>query len=580
MDKQRILKEAQRIAAKFSFWMVSGNIAHLYGYIHDTSEKKYDLEIKFDENFPIAPPQLIYYDAIKELLGDFKPKKLIIWTPESVVVDILHELKFEIQKTLNKSVNSEEKHLIPSNSPSENQSQKKIMINQSTKNNLSLSDSEDYITPDLESYPPDFDYKKFNPQLSSDNDLFYSDWQTSSSSRKNLDDQYQPSILNFQETNQEENFEEKEQISVAASTELRLIQQYYAYDQKGDNPANINVYLTITITKTFIIGVSFTNYPKKPIISFSNEVKSILGDPYQSLESLKKWIPKNPIHIVDVLHEIEKKLLFIKDIELESNKILSEYQCDTIANNITQLRVHLLTYGFKEYILEIDLRSYPKFPEINLIPELQRIIQVPITSLNSYKNWKKKESEPIQIIREISWLVDKNSRINFEIELLKEHYKNIKYDAITETLRVDMKGKMKTQDLTFEFQINLPREYPMKMPEIKILNEFELETHEQIKSNLQSSFKDFFDEWMPFNYLVDLFNLISKKIFEVSVIACVICHKIECPICLKNIAGKESCYAECPYCERTYHKHCWEQTIKSFGKCGFCLKTPPSSMIL
>ncbi len=40
MDKQRILKEAQKIASKFSFWMVSGNIAHLYGYVYETPEKK------------------------------------------------------------------------------------------------------------------------------------------------------------------------------------------------------------------------------------------------------------------------------------------------------------------------------------------------------------------------------------------------------------------------------------------------------------------------------------------------------------------------------------------------------------
>ena len=43
MDKQRILREAQKIAAKFSFWMVSENIAHLYGYVYETPEKKYVL---------------------------------------------------------------------------------------------------------------------------------------------------------------------------------------------------------------------------------------------------------------------------------------------------------------------------------------------------------------------------------------------------------------------------------------------------------------------------------------------------------------------------------------------------------
>ena len=156
--------------------------------------------------------------------------------------------------------------------------------------------------------------------------------------------------------------------------------------------------------------------------------------------------------------------------------------------------------------------------------------------------------------------------------MLKDHYRDIKYDPIAATLNVEMKGKMKTEDITFEFQINLPVEYPMKIPEIKVLNEFELEAHEKIKKDLHTSFDDFFNEWTPFSYLIDLFNLISKKIFEVSVVSCVICHKLECPICSKKIAGEDNCHAECPHCNRAYHQHCWEQTIKSFGKCGFCLR--------
>ena len=120
------------------------------------------------------------------------------------------------------------------------------------------------------------------------------------------------------------------------------------------------------------------------------------------------------------------------------------------------------------------------------------------------------------------------------------------------------------------------------MPEVKVVNEFELESHAKIRDDLHSSFDNFFDEWTPFSYLIDLFNLISKKIFEVSVVSCVICHKIDCPTCSVKIATSgdvKPCYTACPYCERTYHNHCWEQTIKSFGKCGFCLKTPPPHMI-
>ncbi|MFX1235593.1 MAG: ubiquitin-conjugating enzyme E2 variant, partial [Promethearchaeota archaeon] len=218
---------------------------------------------------------------------------------------------------------------------------------------------------------------------------------------------------------------------------------------------------------------------------------------------------------------------------------------------------------------------------ITLSSELQDLIKSSIQELNAYKNWVEGESESVGIIREIAWLVDKNSRLNFEIELLKEHYKNIEYNAVTNTLKVDMKGKMKTQDLTFQFQIDLPIDYPMKVPTVKVLNEFDLEAHEKIKNDLQNSFKDFFDDWTPFSYLVDLFNSVSKKIFEVSVVSCVICHKIECATCSLKIAGSDgdTCHTDCPYCERSYHKHCWEQTIKSFGKCGFCLKTPPPDLM-
>lgn len=62
-------------------------------------------------------------------------------------------------------------------------------------------------------------------------------------------------------------------------------------------------------------------------------------------------------------------------------------------------------------------------------------------------------------------------------------------------------------------------------------------------------------------------------------ITCVICYKDNCPTCERKIVGENTCYEECPFCERTYHQHCWEKTIKTFGKCGFCLEIPPSEMV-
>ena len=587
MDKQRILKEAQKIASKHSFWMVSGNIAHLYGHVYETPEGKYELEINFDDDFPYIPPDLVYHKEIKELLGDFQLETVNNWTTNSSVVDIITELKAKIQQALQKSGKEEHLQSTPTSEVSEvdeNSEQIKTEpFQERAKEGVKTpemetekekeTETEEYLTPDMNAYPPDFEYEQF---------LTPTEAEEESQETSSTTEPAKLGEISSQETTeltQPELFADHEQTSVALTTEIGLVQQEYAYDQNPQQKGDLTIYLTITLTKTFIIQINFNGYPEKPTVIVPEEARNLIGDVYQTLDALRNWSAKKPPHIVDILRELENKLYFIKDIEQESKKILGEYKCDLDSADVTKLQVHLVTYGFKEYLLDVNLESYPKPPTIDLSSQLEQLIMTPLTELKSYKSWIEGESEPVEVIRELAWLVDKNSRINFEIELLKEHYKKIEYDASESILRMDMKGKMKTQDLTFEFQINLPTEYPMKVPSIKILNEFELEMHEKIKNDLQSSFKSFFEDWSPFSYLVDLFNSISKKIFEVSVLSCVICHKIECPICGKKIAGENNCHAECPHCEKHYHLHCWQQTIKSFGKCGFCLKVPPPSMM-
>lgn len=540
--------------------MVSGNIAHLFGYVYETSDVKYELEVKFDEDFPNTPPQLLFHDQIKELLGEVRLESLDAWSSDNSVVSIMHELKDKIQQATHdptqEPVIVEEIILKPT---------------KESESTIPIEESEEYITPDLNTYPSEVHNQDYiTPSNVYGDYSSQPSFEQQDSLSSNLQDTFIP---------EEEALLESEETSLEVETELSLIQQAYAYDQRGKSKANINVYITITITKTFIVGVNLTMFPKRPALTLPNEIQSLLGNPNQSLSLLKNWNEKNPPHIVDVLHELETRLFLVKDIEQEVKKISGEYKCDHISGNIAQLKVHLLTYGFKKYLLDIDLSPFPRQPIVHLTSELQEIVGMAAEELNSVKNWKEKHSEVVEIIREISWLVDKNSRINFEIALLRDHYKEIEYDTISSNLRIAIKGKMQSEDIVFQFEIHLPREYPLKLPEIKVLNEFEIESREKIKDNLHASFDKFFDKWTPFTYLVDLFDAISKNIFEVSVVSCVICHKLDCPSCSNKIAGSNSCHIECPYCERAYHEHCWNQTIISFGKCGFCLKTPPPEMM-
>ena len=65
-------------------------------------------------------------------------------------------------------------------------------------------------------------------------------------------------------------------------------------------------------------------------------------------------------------------------------------------------------------------------------------------------------------------------------------------------------------------------EYPITVPEFKLLSE--LEGYEEIKEKIDKEIESFTSQWHPFNYLIDLFNQISKTIFAESIISCVICQ--------------------------------------------------------
>ena len=562
MDKQRILKEAQIISSQFSFWMVSGNIAHLYGYVYETPEQKFVVELKFDDKFPHTPPQIIPHQEIKGLLGEIILDGVKNWTPDSRVVNIVKELKSKIQKALEgpEKVNEELIQIQPSIQESTTQ--------QEFREETPEAEPEEYLTPDYSKYPVE---ELIDQQKSS----FTPDYYEQEKEKVEAKQPSQPDIQFIQE--------ESYALPLEVTTELGLTQAEYPIDQKGVNTAEINVYLTITLEKTFIIGIDFNNYPKKPSITFPEEVINILGEPDKNIELLKKWNPKSPPHIVEIIREIESKLFFVKDLELESKKIFGEYKAESIEGDFSKFKVHLLTYGFKEYDLDVDISKYPNSPLLIYSPELEQILEISPSELKSIKTWTPRQSEVVEVLREVSWLVDKNSRVNFEVNLLKGGIDSVQFDPVTNNIKVKMKGKMKTENIVFEFLAILPENYPMNPPELKVLNEFEEEEHEPIKKKLESSIQQFFNEWTPLSYLIDLFNAISKKIFEVSVISCVICHQLECPdgACQLTIAAPDGhqCRVECPYCERLYHKHCWDQTISSFGKCGFCLKAPPPELM-
>ena len=589
MDNGRLLSEAQLIATEFKFFMVKGNLEHLYGYIYQSTdgETQYPLEIKYTSDFPEAPPDFIFPQPIPNVPDEIELNSLNNWISESHVVDAVRELAELIKKYVEDTPKeAPKKESIPEPQVQdlvEKSSEKEpeyLTPNMEEFPSPTPVEPEQYLTPETTEYPYEQD-EYINPdelpQWTEEDNIHESNTQNEQNvtPEQPVTSEPKPAYDPIQELATEV------EPDVQVSTEAALVQQEYAIDYVGGEMGVIEVYLTITIEQTFIVRIDFSNYPKRPVVTVQENLRKILNDVNTSIDILKNWNESRPKHIVGLIREIEGKLWFLSDIEQEMRLVSGEYKTEMIDGLISNLRVGLFTYGFKEYDLALDISKYPAEPTIQFSSELQQILPFPPEDLMAYKNWKRKESHVVDILREISWLVDKASRISFEIDLLKGGVKRVEYDKSTDNFLIELSGQLKTKDLKFEFEVNMHNEYPISAPKFKLLSE--LEDYEEIRDKIKKEMDEFTSQWHPFNYLIDLFNKISKTIFAESILSCVICHKLDCPECGLKISASsgeshDQCQAQCPSCERLYHHHCWNQTIISFGKCGFCLRPPPEHM--
>ncbi|MHA1285692.1 MAG: ubiquitin-conjugating enzyme E2 variant, partial [Promethearchaeota archaeon] len=233
MNQRKILQEAQKLASKFKFWIVSGDISHLYGYILEDKGRKYDLEIIFPENFPRNPPEFVYHENIHSILGQFKLKTLDNWHEGESVLNVLEELHSLLKSRINQ-IESQDMGTDLQTS-GEIKDIKEKGLGDIDKSPIKEEVNDGYLTPDLDVYPPEFDNEVFLPDSGlekvSQEDLNEEDF---------FIQEEQDIFYNVQE-----NFSKNE---VLINTELGLLRQEYALDEIGQEKGVVKVYLTITLT--------------------------------------------------------------------------------------------------------------------------------------------------------------------------------------------------------------------------------------------------------------------------------------------------------------------------------------------
>jgi ubiquitin-protein ligase len=584
MSRDAVFAEAEQILALFpEFWAVDENIYHLFGVIQKTGVKQYTVEVYFPADFPNSAPQIRISKEVSELLGkQIELKTLSSWKKgTSKVVDILKELKMLVDRMLEMDMAD---------------------LKTSPKEGAPKSYAE-FATPEpfefrsagnkpsgVKAVPRRGEDIRIKEVAEPEDDIkvYVPDGKTWS--EEGLEDHKTKSSGTFDETTWEPATNDvgadakgstgDPEKDAALKTELDRLMTEYSIDYASIS--EVNIYLSISVESTFIIHVNYANYPERPKLELPDDLKSWIPNPTNSLKTLREWNPAEPPAVVDVIRELEGKLWSLNEIEAKLKRIFGEFEAVNVPNSKTAVKVTILTFGFQEFHVTIDIKDFPRPPRISYSQNLAALIKAPPEQLKVMQNWdNNEEKEPVAIVREINWLIDKESRMAFEIDLLKSNLKDVKWDPVTKIVLVKMKGSLKTQEVTFDFKVTLPENYPMSPPKVDMLSELD---EESMETKMQVSLKNLLTNWNPnASYLIDAFNALSKAIFEVSVISCIICHKIPCVTCTNPLDSPdpnvETCKVECPYCNRVYHKHCWDQTIASFQKCGFCLRPPPSSMV-
>ncbi|MBD3226720.1 MAG: hypothetical protein GF329_00905 [Candidatus Lokiarchaeota archaeon] len=364
------------------------------------------------------------------------------------------------------------------------------------------------------------------------------------------------------------------EIDALLATQAQQLMNEFQVELVNGTISRVKIYLDISLEEHYIIGIDFSAYPtQKPLISVQESVKEKIGNPEQALNTLKNWDPNNPPTILDIVRELETVLYEISMYKTQANQISHEFKIEPAGDTRNHYYITFMTYGWKEYKIDIYLQSQFNPPQIKFPPELEKIIGPP-QNIDKIKNWNP-EYQINSILRDIQWMIDQHERMNFEINLLRGGLQNVRYDENQRKVFADVKGTLNTEDKLFSFAVEIPQKYPMAKPIFSLTTEIQ---DDKLANSMSETTEAVLATWEPFNYLIDVFNVISKSIFSASVLSCIICHKIECPICGKPLStqdGSEACFFKCPHCGKPYHLHCWEQNIEAINKCAFCLRTPP-----
>ncbi len=363
------------------------------------------------------------------------------------------------------------------------------------------------------------------------------------------------------------------------------IQQYldlnnsFSVELVGDEIYHIIVHLSCLdsgIYNIYPITINFRDYPRKPAMTFTDDLLIRIRGLEEILYKLSHWDAFIPRNVVDIIQLLEMRLVEDSMLEGELDVIKREYITKRLSKN--RIVVTISTYGQRSFNVELNLKNYPLPPIISLPEDLKGL---DTRELEGIKKWEEKPQRRIMdVLRSLSQAINKLHRMEFEeflLRMIAEEFEVVDGDyrvviASTKTREDMLEGDTFLND-KINLNIKIPKAYPLMPPEIEVDSE-----DEELKRAAQVLLVDMLRSWAPTMFIADALNRLSLSLTNTSLFKCLICGKRECQICgypllTEPLLESEGiCEMPCIHCKRPYHLHCLKRSIEEgITRCGYCL---------
>lgn len=111
--------------------------------------------------------------------------------------------------------------------------------------------------------------------------------------------------------------------------ESEALMNEYQVEYIDNEISHLRIFITPSAQQTWIIEINF-NDPKVPLFKIPSDLPLLLGNIYETIDSLKNWKANPNQRIVNIIREIEQKLLDLElskslpELELERGRIMAQ----------------------------------------------------------------------------------------------------------------------------------------------------------------------------------------------------------------------------------------------------------------